>query len=391
MVERERFLPQRLGPLSERLCTLPFADPDDTERFRSFTRLASALFHVEFHEREQALLEEWERDGHALAALLEEANYTAVSMAELDEAFETESLIPLRLEVDLEDYDELMVFRRGAHVETVEVPRWRGLRREEKEITVDDRVVVHTRVKPQEWFDEHGVDPADRNLAPGHVSLKQFQNVPRADVEMLLPSATVKFRTIDTLMVGVPALISGLIVLSTKLLPTLALIFVLAAAALGFREERPELDQTALVILFGGAVTLGGFLFKQWSKLKNRRLAYLKTLSENLYFRTLGDGTGVLHTLLASAEEQEVLEMILGYRLLLAAPDGCTAAELDAAIESWLADDAGLDVDFEVDDAVDKLTDLEVATVAGDRLVARPLAEVLVALDQRWDDLFRFA
>ena len=121
-----------------------------------------------------------------------------------------------------------------------------------------------------------------------------------------------------------PAVASGVAVLATKLLPTLGLIFLLAGTWLGFRDEQPEIDQAALVILFGGVVTLGGFVFRQWTKLKNRRLEYHKTLTETLYFRTLAAGPGVLHTLLSSAEQQEVVEVLLAYRFLLAAPGGLT-------------------------------------------------------------------
>jgi hypothetical protein len=164
---------------------------------------------------------------------------------------------------------------------------------------------------------------------------------------------------------------------------------LLVAAWLGFRDEQPTLDQTSLVVLFGGVVTLGGFLFRQWSKLKNRRVEYLKTLTENLYFRTLGNGPGVLHTLLASAEEQEIVEVVLAYRFLLAAPEGLTAPALDAAVEDWLRGSCQRDIDFEVDDAVAKIRRLEV--IDGETtLRARPVAEALSALDRRWDDLFQY-
>ena len=49
-----------------------------------------------------------------LTGLLDGANYTPVTMAELDDALANESLIPLRLEVDLDDYDELLIYRRGS-------------------------------------------------------------------------------------------------------------------------------------------------------------------------------------------------------------------------------------------------------------------------------------
>lgn len=398
MVERERFVPQRLGTLTAGLAEMDQPAEGAADRFRAFSRLASALYHYEFHDREQAAVEAWDRvqeDPTAamavtaeLTGLLDGANYTPVTKAELDDAMVRESLVPLRIEVDLDDYDEMLIYRRGSHASTVEVPKWRGLRSEERRITIDERVVVHTRVKPRAWFEEHEVDAAGRNLVPGHVSLKQFQNVPRADIEMLLPSAQVRFRPIDTILVGVPALASGILVLATKLLPTLGLMFLLLGAWLGLRDDRPELDQTSLVILFGGALTLGGFFFRQWTKLKNRRVEYLKTLSENLYFRSLGDGAGVLHSLLSSAEEQEIVEVLLGYRFLLAAPDGLNAEQLDVAIETWLRRTCHVDIDFEVDDSIAKLRRLQVITEEGDVMRAVPIPEALELLNRRWDDLF---
>ncbi|MEM9132580.1 MAG: TMEM143 family protein [Actinomycetota bacterium] len=409
-----RFVPRRLSRLTDDLADRPWSDGHQGRDFHAFAALVSALYHHEFHLREGALLDAWadlipddesddvddspgegadrtdESAQHLtseLTGLLDGANYEMLTMAELDDALARESLIPLRLEVDLDDYDEVVIARRNSHTETVEVPRWRGLRKAERTITVDDRVVVHTRVKPRSWFDDNGIDPADRNLVPGHVSLKQFQNVPRADIEMLLPSTQVKFRRIDSLIVGIPAVASGIAVLATKLLPTLGLIFLLVGAWLGLREESPELDQAALVILLGGAITLGGFVFRQWNKLKNRRVRYLKTLSENLYFRTLADGPGVLHTLYASAEQQEVMEVLLAYRFLLDAPDGLTATELDAVVEAWLAETCRTAVDFEVDDALVKLGRLQVID-GRTNVRAVPLPEALERLDRRWDDLF---
>ncbi|MEA2003074.1 MAG: TMEM143 family protein [Actinomycetota bacterium] len=282
----------------------------------------------------------------------------------------------------------MLIYRRGSYQDTVEIPKWLGLRSQEQTITVDQRVVVYTRVKAQAWFDERKIDPTERNLVPGHVSLKQFQNVPRADIEMLLPSTQAGLRLVDSLLIGVPAVASGIAVLATKLLPTLGLIFLLAAAWLGFRDEQPDIDQAALVILFGGVVTLGAFVFRQWSKLKNRRLKYLKTLTENLNLRTLASGPGVLHTLLASAEQQEVVEVLLACRFLLAAPGGLTAPELDVTVETWLRDDGHGEIDFEVDDAVAKLRRLEVVE-GRSTLRAVPLADSLALLDRRWDDLFR--
>jgi hypothetical protein len=127
---------------------------------------------------------------------------------------------------------------------------------------------------------------------------------------------------------------------------------------------------------------------RQWTKLKNRRLDYLKTLTENLYLRTLAAGVGVFHSLLSSAEQQEVAEVLLAYRFLLGAPEGLTAPDLDTAVEAWLRDDGHGEIDFEVTDAVAKLRRLEV--IEGDPVMrALPLPESLELLDRHWDGLFQ--
>ncbi len=400
MADRERFIPKRVGQLTDDLCQLPWHDGEnDEEQFRAFSRLTSALFHFEFHDREQVITESWEKietDPEAatlvsseLSGLLNGANYSPVTMTELDEALASESLIALKLEVDLDDYEELLIYRRGTDQETVTIPKWMGLRSGEQTITSYSRVVLYTRVKPQAWFDERKIDPAARNLVPGHVSLKQFQNVPRADIEMLLPSTQVAFRLVDSLVMGVPAVASGIAVLATKLLATLGLMWLLVGSWLGLRDEAPEIDQAALVLLFGGLIAVGGFLVRQWTKLKNRRVEYLKTLTENLYFRTLGAGPGVIHTLLASAEQQEVAEVLLAYRFLLDAPDGLTAEDLDVAVEAWLKNSCQSDIDFEVDDAILKLQRMKL--VEGEPTIrALPLHDSLTLLDRHWDNLFRY-
>jgi hypothetical protein len=92
---------------------------------------------------------------------------------------------------------------------------------------------------------------------------------------------------------------------------------------------------------------------------------------------------------LSSAEQQEVIEVLLAYRFLLAAPEGLIASELDARIEAWLRATCSRDIDFEIDDAIAKLRQLEL--IEGSRkLRSRPLVDSLVMLDRRWDDLFQY-
>ena len=47
---------------------------------------------------------------------------------------------------------------------------------------------------------------------------------------------------------------------------------------------------------------------RQVTKFKNRKILFMKALSENLYFRNLDNDAGVFHHLLDAAEEAEVTE-----------------------------------------------------------------------------------
>ena len=159
--------------------------------------------------------------------------------------------------------------------------------------------------------------------------------MPRADLEMLFPNARVRMRLIDKLLIGVPAVVSGVIMVVTKLVASLIPVLLLLGFWLGAREEPVELNQGQLVALGAGLMAFGGFLVRQFTKFKNRKIQFMKALSENLYFRNLDNDAGVFHHLLDAAEEEEVKEAVLAYHFLRTAERPLTAAELDRRIEDW--------------------------------------------------------
>ena len=64
---------------------------------------------------------------------------------------------------------------------------------------------------------------------PSSTIVKLFQNVPKADLEMLFPNSEVRMRPIDKVIIGSSALIGGAVVLVTKLGASLLLLFALFA------------------------------------------------------------------------------------------------------------------------------------------------------------------
>ena len=132
-------------------------------------------------------------------------------------------------------------------------------------------------------------------------------------------------------------------------------------------------------------------MVRQFSTFKNRKIQFMKSLSENLYFRNLDNDAGVFHHLLDAAEEEEAKEAVLAYHFLRTADGPLTPAELDGRIEDWFARRWDATLDFEVEDGVDKLRRLRLVDDDGEgRLAAVPLDEATRRLDETWDDLFSY-
>jgi hypothetical protein len=326
-----------------------------------------------------------------LTALAEDANFERISTDDLGRAFVEESLMKVRLEADFDDFEQVVFYRRGAHTRQEEVKHLFGLRRRTIEFTNYGKVLVYVKFKDAAHFEAKGMDLDDLPFTPGSTIIKLFQDVPRADLEMLFPNAQVRMRSIDKLLIGVPAVVSGIIVIATKLIAALIPVLLLLAFWFGVRDEPVQLNQGQLVALGAGLMAFGGYLMRQFTKFKNRKIQFMKALSENLYFRNLDNDAGVFHHLLDAAEEEEVKEAVLAYHFLRTAGRPLPAAELDRRIEDWFLRRWEAAFDFEVDDGLDKLRRLRLVDDDGQgRLTAVTLDEAKRRLDQTWDNLFGY-
>lgn len=227
-------------------------------------------------------------------------------------------------------------------------------------------------------------------FTPGSTVIKLFQNVPKADLEMLFPNSQVRMKTIDKSLIGVPAVVSGTMVVATKLGASILLIGSLIAFWLGLAKEEVRIEQRHLVALALGLATLGGFIVKQINKFKNRKIKIMKALTENLYFKNLDNNAGVFHHLIDAAEEEEFKEAVLAYYFLLTADRGLTKSQLDAAVEQWFETKHSCRIDFEVEDALRKLERLELVKRDGGIIHCKSLEEAKRQLDRIWDNYFTY-
>jgi len=398
-----RFIPYRRRDIVE-MCLQDKRLTATADDFRQLSYMLDQIFHFEFHQVIEALKNAYadldpDTDTRSpdigetgasdsfvqlLDGLLEKANYERVTESELNQALTESSLFKIRLHVEFDDFSEVSLFARGVSLRQEELPTWFGLGSKTIEFTNYDRVVVYIRIRDDYQHSKHDF----ASCRAGATLLKLFRNVPRADLEMLFPNTRVRMRLMDKLLIGVPAVVSGGIVFTTKLGASLVLLGSLLGYWLGVSKQPAELNQAGIMVLLAGVVALGGYLWKQFSNFKNRKLRFMQALTQNLYFKNLDNNAGVFHRLANDAEEEESKEAILAYYFLLASEQPLSKTELDQAIESWFESDWSCRIDFEIDDALHKLLTLGLVEESGEQLKAVSVVDGIRLLDQRWDNYF---
>lgn len=407
----EHFIPFRKTDVVD-FCAEELTD-DEHPKFRDFAEILASTFHERFHQRLVAIEDEFfvvhppadlcvvaqptpqelrdarRRLEEELAVLAEDANFTPISEEEISTAFAEHSLLKVRMEVDRDAIDTAMFFRRGESQHTAEVPHWFGLRRKNIEYTRDSKVLMYVTFKDAEHFTD--TERANLPFTPGTTIVKLFEDVPRNDLEMLFPNVQPRMRTFDKLLIGVPAVVSGIVVVTTKLIAPLGLLLLFAAFLVGARDESVEIDQTALVTVGAALAALGGYVVRQYGKFTNRKIKFMKVLAENLYYRNLDNDAGVFYRLLGAAENAEFKETILAYHFLRTAERPLTAEEIDQRIEGWFAQRWNEKFDFDTADALTKLRELDLVTADEEgRATAADLPEAKRRLDRQWDNIFDY-
>jgi hypothetical protein len=197
-------------------------------------------------------------------------------------------------------------------------------------------------------------------------------------------------KTVDKLIIGVPAAVSGIVLTATKLGGTILLIASVISFWLGLTQKEVKIEQQHLIALALGLATLGGFLFKQINKFKNRKIKFMKALSDNLYFKNLDNNTGVFHHLVDTAEEEEFKEAILAYYFLLVEDRDLTITQLDEIVERWFENKHNCRINFEIEDALQKLERWNLVNRDRNIIRRKNMNDAMQQLDKIWDNYFPY-
>ena len=228
-------------------CAPTSSRPTNRSHSASFARILAELLHHRFYARIEALKDAYHplnpeptparsrnsareqklaaqsRLEDELAALARAANFIPIEVGELDRAFADHSLLKVRA--------------------------WRSTRRHRQDdVLPAGRVDPHpyradllraapsdghrSPTTPGSWCTRRSRTPNTSPIPtstscryrPGSIIIKLFQNVPRDDLEMVFPNVQVRMRPFDKLLIGVPAAISGVIVIVTKLIASIWLL-----------------------------------------------------------------------------------------------------------------------------------------------------------------------
>ena len=406
----ERYIPFRKSDIVT-MCQSLFPQQEQ-DSFREFSDLFASIIHFEYHKQLDELKDNYapfdpnadtylikhlteddklicqKRFALAFANVLNAANYEVITDQDLKDALNEESLFKVRLAVSFDDFAEVVFYRRGMSIKEEILRTWWGLKKQTISFTNYDRVAVFIRFKGEAYFKNCNKKPL--GFEPGSTIIKLFQNVPKADLEMLFPNSEVRMRPIDKFIISASAAIGGAVVLVTKLGASIVLLIALLSFWLGLRDENVEFTQQHMLSLGIGLGVFGSFIFKEWSKFKNRKIKFMKALSDNLYFKNLDNNAGVFHTLIDSAEEEDCKEAIIAYTFLLKQKQPVSATELDFAIEQWFDNSYHCKLDFEISDALEKLVRFDLAKVEHGKYQAVTLNQAKQTLDARWDNFYQY-
>ena len=408
----DKFIPVRKEDLLSAMIEKgAFADSTECELFRRFARTFRTICHYVYSETLDRLRDDYYYFSPEVAGLpttdrakrncayddlirsfdkvLKDANFEELPHEDVTEAHRRRT-VQVEVKAEHDDFREVRFYRRGRHLEQIEVSEWFGLRRRQVEIEVFDDVVLLIAMKTRAEIGSRRELRIlkRRKIVPGSVLLKYFRNIACGDLYALFPNARVVMSNFDKAFLGLPAIAGGIPIL-VKLYATISVLFLVAGIYLGGSGSVADTDMKTALAALMGIVALGGFAMRQWLKYQHQSLKYHMELTENIYYRNINNNAGIFDYLIGTAEDQESKEALLAYHFIRTSPTAPTASEVAARVEAWLAKDFGVNLDFDIADALAALDRLGLLRHEGERLFVPPLEAALAQLHEVWDGFFK--
>lgn len=436
VAETEAFIPYVLDDLIDMCLSDGGLSPSQHRHFREFSELFSSVINFRSHQdmgdldKDYGLfnpdsemispqgsrispVEKKEARDRVVASFREmakNANYMHLSEMEIEASFSEQSMIKLNTDVDLDEFSKMECFVRGSDIRPHFRKNWK-LKEVEEPMEVWRRVLLLMQFKHDEELSPEQLKQRKKvriAYQPGKIYLYQFKEVPKADLEILFPNVRMSMNTKDRILLGIPA-IAATIGTITKVGFKIVLIAGAIAWAFfkveigGFSSEQAEQPMKLAIVGMGILGALGGLFFKQYTSVKNKRIGFLKEVSEHLFFRNIAMNKAVLDRVIDDGEDEDCKEAVLVYYHLLANPDmPMDRTTLDKTIESWMVLRYKTEINFDINGPINKLKQMQGQTNSGqvkalieeDEFgILKPLSlvEAKEVMDHAWDNAFRFS
>ncbi|QEG40054.1 hypothetical protein UC8_20580 [Roseimaritima ulvae] len=263
----------------------------------------------------------------AIRRVLLAANYSPLSRTDIEAAVGVASQWGVPLHVDFNVFKQLAVYTRGDIMGVRRLRVWNLPWREQLvEVPIYQRVVVVFQL-----VDDY--NPSDA-LDPKQLHLRMFKNIPKLDVDMLLPGTRVRISWIDRTRIVVPSL-GGIGMTIWKIVRTALLVAALSV-------------YTAAILL-GLVLAAVGYVVKSVLNYFQTRNRYMLNLTRSLYHQKLDSNAGVIYRLREEAQQQRYNEVLLGYYAMLSQQEAISRRRLKRRVERILRESIELEVDFDVD------------------------------------------
>lgn len=295
--------------------------------------------------------------------LLDRAHFRHLERDDIEPMLTDASEFGMHMQVDFSAFEHVAIFIRGETYQERILNSWRTWFQETAvEVPIYQRLVLILKFRPHPRLGP--------KVNTDQVYLKLFKDIPRADVDMLLPAARFKLKILDQGKIGA-GLLSGIV----------TVLWRMAA----------EIEQAVRTLLLSGdamwglAAGLVGYGTKSYFDYHQTRQAYHLNLTQSLYFQNLDSNAGVLTRLFDEAEEQESRTAILAYYVLLryAGSQGMSSEHLDGGMGLFLDRYADVPLVVEAGKPLEKLQALGLVRLSDNRALPLPLDQAIAQMKAR--------
>ena len=268
--------------------------------------------------------------------ILNSAGYRRLELSEIEDCVGVASAWGVPLHVNFDLFEHLAVYARGDVVGT-------RMRRRLRRLYLPEMVDVPIYQRMVVIFELVDDDNSAEDLAASAVHMRMFKNIPKQDVDMLLPGTRVRLSKIDRVKIIVPSL-SGWLLSMRKIAQLMFLYFALAFYS----------TAVIAVLILAGLVYLVKSVFSYF-RAKDK---HLLDLTRNLYFQKLDTNAGVAYRMIQQAHRQAINEATLAYFAVVTSKEPLSTRRLRRRCERIVREAIGVEIDFRVDRALVTLCEI---------------------------------